>query len=119
MADQAALRRAMLLEVYHRSRGNPNVLVDLKALADRLGIRVNDARVTASQISGMQWAVFDQTPAGGFLRITMSGVEASEKLETPFLKRLPGDHPILFAFLVTCLTVVLSKLLDLWFKGGR
>jgi hypothetical protein len=106
MPSQASLRRTLLVEVFRRSGADTERAVSLSEVAEALKLSNDDAAVIARQVAGKRWIKFySPTVDPKFVMVmTMRGIEEAERMEKPFLKRWPSDHPLLFGVLMSIIT---------------
>jgi hypothetical protein len=116
MASHAGKRRLVLLEIHRSLGGDLKSSIELKDLADNLGWVPEEILLVVRQLVADGLA---KSGSPGRVMITINGLKEAEKLDKPFHQRWPGEHPILFGFLmsvITGLTVLIGgKLFTLLF----
>ncbi len=125
-----SLRKALLRELFLRSRGSLKVclsvseLPDTMNLANAMAARGNRfdaadslAKRAAEQLEAKGWVAIDPNEPTIGLRITMPGIEEAEKAMEPVHQRWPREHPIFFGVLMSIVTGMAIFFLQSLFKS--
>lgn len=124
MANHAALRKTVLMEIYRQSAGDMDRPLRVAEIAKALNLSANDVVVIVGQLEGKLLARFQSRTFDPEERwsvaITMRGIEEAENMEKPFVKRWMSDHPavvgVIGSIIGSVTTIGLTRLMDWLFR---
>jgi hypothetical protein len=119
MANHAKLRKQVLASAHRRSKGDPQVSVDLSDVAKDLHLELDDVERIVRQLAdkgSVRANIPDIYGGGGTLTMTMKGIEEAEKMDEPFFKKLADQYPFLYQCCWTVFTLLVGAFL-LWLVG--
>jgi hypothetical protein len=123
MPNYSAQRKEMLRQVFIETGSDPKNNLAVSELGKRLNKPSrNDVMVIARQLAERNLIRLNETFGdGGFVNITMNGIEESERLEKSALRRWPSEHPVFFGSLMSVITGLVmlfaGRFLDKFWKA--